>query len=148
MGELRIGMSEDEASRILHAKIEDVGGVNMLRERRISTTVGGVTFAAAASSKHVVYLVSSQQFFPTADLGRQAAQQMVQQYHKEFGSSRAVSNDDRDGVKYQNWSVPGGSAIWSICTVQTRQWLWKFRTTHAKMPMTAKIVFATLRWVQ
>jgi len=112
LGDLRVGMSEEEASRILHSRFEESGGVNTLRERSAGTTVGGKSFIAAATSKHVVYSVSSQQFFQTADLGRQAAQETALRYHKEFGPSVPITSYDNNGFKYQSWTIPGGPIVW------------------------------------
>lgn len=112
MGDLRVGMNEEEASRLLHSRFKESGGVNTLRESSAGTTVDGKSFIAAATSKHVVYSVSSQQFFPTADLGRQAAQEAAQRYHKEFGAFVPITNYDNNGFRYQSWTIPGGPTVW------------------------------------
>ncbi len=112
MGDLRIGMSEEEASVILHTSAQEIGGIDMMGQRRLSATVGGRTFAASATNKHVIYSVSSTQFFPTAVLGRRAAEQVFQQYLNEYGALTTVTaNTEEAGVTSYRWGIAGGAGI-------------------------------------
>jgi hypothetical protein len=84
----------------------------MMRQRRLSTMVGSQTFAASATQKHVIYSVSSTQFFQSAALGRQAAEQMFQQYLDEYGALTTVTNSIGEaGVTSRRWGILGGATI-------------------------------------
>ncbi|MGO4569868.1 hypothetical protein AB4Z52_33770 [Rhizobium sp. 2YAF20] len=116
-GELRLGMTEDEVTRLLQSDVGEGSDTDGdFHRRMVVAKIEDRTLRAIFTSKSVVYSISSQQSFPTGPVGKHSAEQAFQHYLKSYAAPTTSPIFRRPTGTGQGWTGSDGQiGIALIC---------------------------------
>ncbi len=108
-GELRLGMTKDQVTRLLHSEVTEGGDPEGFFQRRtVNAKFDNRQVSGILTTKGIVYSIYSHESFPADPIGRQAAEAAFRSYLKAYAASATAPIFGASEATIRAWASSEG----------------------------------------